>query len=216
MVADSIAEMPPNVVRLLALEDDDLIGGYTAVLVTFAGLAVGAYAVSSVLRLRGEEQSGRTEHALSAPVSRRRWLASALGFTALAATGLLTLAGAALGLTAALATGRWQWLPRLTGASLAVLPAVLVLVGLAAALYGLRSSAAVLAWAVVAYTVGVGLFGGLLDLPGWVLDLSPFHVLPRLPAEPVSWAALLGLTGVGLVLALVGDRLFRRRDLTAG
>ena len=215
-VADSIAEMPPNVVRLLALDDDDLVSGYTAVLVTFAGLAVGAYAVSSVLRLRGEEQSGRTEQALSAPVSRRRWLASALGITALAATGLLTLAGAALGLTAALATGRWGWLPRLTGASLAVLPAVLVLVGLAAALYGLRSSAAVLAWAVVAYTVGVGLFGGLFDLPGWVLDLSPFHVLPRLPAEPVSWAALLGLTGVGLVLALVGDRLFRRRDLTAG
>lgn len=214
-VADSMLEMPPAVVRVLAIDADDIVDGFSSVMATMAALAVGAYAVASVLRLRGEEQAGRTAQALAAAVGRGRWLAAGVGLTVVTSTGLLAVAGLALGSTAAAATEDRAWVLRLTAACLVYAPSVWLLAGLTAALYGLRAPAAGAAWLLVVYAVVVGLFGSLLDLPGWALDLSPVHLTPRLPAEEVAAAPLLLLGLLALLLCLVGAAAFRRRDLTA-
>lgn len=212
-VSGSMAEMPPNVVRVLGIDADDLVNGFLAVMTTLAALSVGAYAVASVLRLRSEETAGHTEQALAGAVCRSRWLGGAVTLTALTSTALLVLAGAAMGLTAAATSGDAPWLARLVGACLGYLPAVLVLTGLAAALYGLRPGAGVLAWLLVGYAVVVGLFGSLLDLPDLALDLSPFHVLPTLPAEDFSLVRATAVTLVAVAFGAAGAALFRRRDL---
>lgn len=214
-VADSMTEMPPAVVRVLGIGADDLVNGFASVMATLAALAVGAYAVASVLRLRGEEQAGRTAQALAAAVGRGRWLAAGVGLAALTSTGLLAVAGLALGSTAAVVTSDGGWVLRLTTACLAYAPAVWLVAGVTAALYGFRASTAGAAWLLVVYAVVVGLFGSLLDLPAWALNLSPVHLTPRLPAEEFAVSPLLLLALVGLLLGLAGAFLFRRRDLTA-
>jgi len=57
------------------------------------------------------------------------------------------------------------------------------------------------------------MFGELLSLPGWVHDLSPFEVTPRLPADELSVTPLVILTAVATGLCVAGIVSFRRRDL---
>lgn len=212
--ADSMNDLPPAVVTMLGIHSEDLVAGFLGVMGTLAALAVGAFAVASVLRLPGEDQAGRSEPVLSSALGRARWLDSGLALAALASALLLLASGVAMGVAAAVVSGDAGWIGRAIGATLICLPAVLVLIGVTATLYGLRSSAGTGAWLLVGYTVVVGLFGGLLRLPGWALNFSPFHVTPQLPADDFSLAPLLLLSGSAVLLALIGTALFRRRDLT--
>jgi ABC-2 type transport system permease protein len=96
---------------------------------------------------------------------------------------------------------------------LAQAPAVWLLVGLAAALFGVLPRAAPLVWAVLAASVVIALLGEPLRLPGWVRDLSPFTHVPQLPEQTMSWPPLVALTACGAVLAAVGMWAFTRRDV---
>lgn len=212
-VADSMTEMPPAVVQMLGIGGQDLVVGFLAVMGTLAALAVGAFAVASMLRSHGEDQAGRSEPVLAGPVSRTRWLGSAATLAAGASAVLLLVSGLAMGIGAAAVSADGNWLGRSLAAALVYLPAVLVLIGLTAALYGIRGAAAAWCWLLVAYTVAVGLFGGLLRLPDWALNLSPFHLTPQVPAQEFSPEPLLLLLGLAVVLTLIGTVSFRRRDL---
>ncbi len=58
--------------------------------------------------------------------------------------------------------------------------------------------------------------GPLIDLPGWVQNLSPFTYLPHFPGSEVTIGPLLGLAAVALVLTTFGLGALRRRDVPAG
>ena len=100
-------------------------------------------------------------------------------------------------------------------ATLAFLPPILVVVGLAAALFGLRPGLAVWAWLLVGYAFFFGMFGALLDLPSLVVDLSPFSHLTVMPLDRLEIAPLVVLTLIAAVLLVLGRALFQRRDLDA-
>ena len=55
--------------------------------------------------------------------------------------------------------------------------------------------------------------GALLELPQWLLDVSPFTHVPAVPAEPFAAAPLLWLGAAALALGALGFAAFRRRDL---
>ena len=58
----------------------------------------------------------------------------------------------------------------------------------------------------------IGLFAELLDLPSWVVDISPFQHVPAMPADDFALGPLLALTAVAAGLTGVGLVGFRRRD----
>jgi ABC-2 type transport system permease protein len=58
------------------------------------------------------------------------------------------------------------------------------------------------------------LFGSLLDLPSWTVDLTPFHQVALVPAESFKAVAALVIVGSAVLAMLVSVRLFERRDLT--
>ena len=76
--------------------------------------------------------------------------------------------------------------------------------------WGPRLAVAVVVWAVV-----VGFFGPLLSLPDWAVKLSPLGWVPKVPAEDVDAAPLIGLLVVAVALAAVALVSFRRRDVPA-
>ena len=178
------------------------------------GVAAGIYVVQAVLRMRDEESTGRLEPVLAAAVGRPRWM---LGHFAVAVSGaaalLLAYAGAA-GATAAWATGDAGGLRELAGACLAELPAVLVIAAATAAIVALLPRRAVaVSWVLLAAAV---LFSPLfqLDLPQWLLDVSPFTHQPA-PTVDVSAGAAVALLAVAGALAAVALTRFRRRDVAA-
>ncbi|MFF4265187.1 ABC transporter permease [Streptomyces virginiae] len=189
-------------------------GGLTdAFLATMAGMfgmVAALYAVSSVLRLAGEESGQRAEPLLANAVGRRRWagghLAVAFGGSAL----ILLLAGLGLGI------GNGRDPGAAIGATLAQLPAVWLIGALAALLHGAVPRYAAAAWAVAGGALALGWIGPALDLPQAVLNLSPFAHLPRLPgAQDPDAAPLLALTALAVALTAAGLAALRRRDMIA-
>jgi ABC-2 type transport system permease protein len=218
-LADQVAGMVAGNARLREVVGagiaHDLMHGFLSAAAQYVGVAAGAFAVASVLRAQAEEAGGRTEVVLAAAVGRHRYLGEALGVTVGASAALLLIAGLGTGLAAAAVLGDGGLVLAQAGAQLVRLPAVLVLAGVAVALFGAAPRLGGLAWLPVTWAVVVVAFGPLLSLPGWAQKLSPFGWLPRVPDEPVAWAPLLGLTAVAAVLVAVGLVGFRRRDAAA-
>ncbi len=168
-----------------------------------------------MLRLRTEETGGQAEAVLATATGRVRWALGQITVAVGGAAALLAVAGVATGLGYGLQTGAaGPEAARLTGAALAQLPSVLVMAGVAVALFGLAPAASVAgAWTALGLVVVINLFGQVLQVSHWVLDLSPFTHAPRLPGGTVSAAALAWLCGLALVLAAAGLAGLRRRDI---
>ena len=58
--------------------------------------------------------------------------------------------------------------------------------------------------------------GGVANAPGWTLDLSPFHHVGLVPAEPFQATGAVVMVAIGTVAALAATWVFDRRDLVAG
>jgi ABC-2 type transport system permease protein len=217
-LTDSVVDMLAGNARLaaaFATTGAGLADSFTAASATYYGLCTAGFAVASVLRLRGEETSGRTELLLAGALDRRRLLGTGVAVTSAAAVLLLVAAGLGGGLAAAAVTGDTGAVGTQLGAALVQLPAVLVVAAVAAALVGLAPRLSALAWLLVCWALLAGLFGPLLGLPDRVLRLSPFGWVPAVPAEDVAVAPLAGLTVVAAALLVVALAGFRRRDVPA-
>ena len=192
---------------------------YLAAIMSLAGLAAAAYATSAVLRLRTEETGGQAEPLLATATSRIRWGLSHIAVAVVGTAALLAVAGVAAGLGYGLRTGSaGSEVAKLLGAAMVQLPASLAVAGAAVVLFGLAPRASVAgAWTVVGVVVLIALFGQVLQLSQWILDVSPFAHVPKLPGAAVTLhttgAPLLWLALAALALAAVGLAGLRRRDI---
>ena len=192
-----------------------IIDAYLSALMLIAGLASAAYATSAVLRLRTEETGNLAEPVLAAATGRIRWALSHVCVAAGGAGLLLAAAGLSAGLCYGILTGSVSTqLPQLLGAAIARMPAAMVLPAVAVLLLGLLPwESTALAWTAVALAGVITMFGPPLQWPGWIMDISPFTQIPKLPGGTVAAQPLLWLCGIALALGLVGLAGLRHRDL---
>jgi ABC-2 type transport system permease protein len=188
---------------------------YLSALMLIAGLAAAVYATSAVLRLRAEETANLAEPLLSAATGRIRWALSHICVAGGGACLLLAAAGVSTGLSYGILTGSVSTqLPELLGAALARLPAAMVLPAVAVLLFGLLPwESTALAWTAVALAGVIGVFGPPLRWPAWMMDISPFTQVPKLPGGAVPAEPLLWLCAIALAISTVGLAGLRRRDL---
>lgn len=179
---------------------------YVAVLAT-------GYAVQAVGSLRGEETAGRLEVRLSGTLSRTRWLAAHVLVIVVGLVVIILVSSIILAAGMAWSTGGALDLGRVLAAGAAYLPAELLVAGLALALFGLWPGAFPLAWATVAFMAFIALLGPGLQLPGWVLDLSPTSHVGNPPRGAVEMAPLVVLGGISASLGLAAAIGFRRRGV---
>ncbi|WP_460107064.1 ABC transporter permease [Streptomyces sp. YKOK-J1] len=184
-----------------------LTDAFLASMTGMLGLVAALYVVASVLRLHGEETSGRVEPVLACAVGRLRWAAGHLAIAFGGSALIMTLAG--LGF----AVGYGKQTGPVLGACLVQLPAVWVIGAVAVLLHGAAPRLAPAAWGVAVAVLLIGWVGPALDAPRIVLDLSPFGHLPKLPGEAMRWTPVLGLTGLAAALVATGLVALRRRDL---
>ncbi|HEY1617122.1 MAG TPA: ABC transporter permease [Streptosporangiaceae bacterium] len=192
-----------------------LTSAYLAGIMSLAGLAVAGYAVSAVLRLHAEEAEQRADPVLVAPVGRVRWAASHLLVAAVGTALLLAVSGVATGLGYGLRAGDpGTQVVRMLGSGVALIPAVLAVAAVAALLAGIEPRAAVGGgWAALALIAVLTLFGRVIQASHWVLDISPFSQVPRLPGGDVRAVPLAWVCGAALALAAAGLAGLRRRDI---
>jgi ABC-2 type transport system permease protein len=212
--AEQMLEDNPDLADFFAqLGQGSVTEAFLATAMLMMALIASGFTVSSVLRLRSEETAARADPVLATPVSRRRWLGShvvvAFGGTVI----VMAVTGLAMGVGFAATTGDPTDVVPVVGAALVMVPAMLVLAGVAVALFGAVPRWSLLAWAALVFATVVGLLADVLDLPSWLRDLSPFHHVPALPAAPFDAVPIVLLLVVGSALTAAGAWSFDRRDV---
>lgn len=215
-VGDAVEQLVSEneaVAEFVAQSGVGLVDSFFAVAALMIALIATGFALQAVQRMRGEESAGRLEPLLATAVPRWRWAASHVVVAGLGAVLLLALAGLGLGATHAGLTGDPSQVWRLTAATLVYAPAVWALVGLGAALFGVLPRATAAVWGVLAACAFAAVLGRTLQLPEWVMELSPFQHVPQLPGATLDLVPLLALVVVSLVLVGLGLAGLRRRDV---
>ncbi len=179
----------------------------------FAAAAATAAGISAVLRGAAEERLTHAEVLLAGPVRRPRWFASHLVAALLLPAWIMALIGAAAGAVGHAATANAPGPGELTLAALSTLPAVWLVVGSAALLFGLRNRWAAFGWGVLAVTFLLGELGPIMRLPTWLMDLSPYTHLSQLPGGSFATGSAVVMTLLAVACAVVGTVAFTRRDI---
>jgi ABC-2 type transport system permease protein len=191
-----------------------LVDAYLAATLGLLALVAAGYMIQAVLRIRAEETSLRAESVLATGVSRWRWAGAHLACALFGVAAIMVAGGIGMALGYGLRIGDLGGqLPRLIEASLLQVPAAWVLGGLAFALAGLLPRLVAIAWVVFGVYFALVELGGSVNLPDWVLDLSPFRHAPQFPASDPKALPLLALLVATLLLVVAGRIGLRRRDL---
>lgn len=193
-----------------------LVDAFLAYIFLFLAVIACGFIVASVLRLRAEEEAGRTELVLATPVSRTSWMAATTALAFIAATNLTVIMGLGLAVGYGLGSGEWNQVVGQVGGQLAYLPGTLVVGALAVALYGLIPRGTGLAWAAVALIALQVILGQLLGLPDAIQAISPFWHLGAVPVDDFEVIPYVSLIALAAALVAAGLWGYRRRNTVTG
>lgn len=186
---------------------------YLGIALLLMALTMGFIAAGQVSAARVEESSGRLEHLLVRPLSRRSWLG---GRTALA-TGILLAGGVLAGLSTwvgAASDNAGVSFTSMLEAGVNVVPPALVILGVGLLILGVapRASTAV-TYGVLVWSLLIEITSGIAIVNHWLLDTSVFHQMAPAPSVHVDWTANAFMVLLGALASLAGVVAFTRRDL---
>ncbi len=186
---------------------DILLGAVVSVM----ALVVTCFSVAVVGHAGSDEHDGRTEQVLATATSRSRAFLATTVVALVGATWLLLVAGVMLALGVGNNTDHsFGWL---VASAVAQAPAMWVVVALVVLCFAVRSRWAVLGWGIVVLFATLGQIGELLDLPRWVLNLSPYSHAPRMPLADFEILPALVLTAIAAALLTASWLRYGSRDI---
>ena len=193
-----------------------LTDAYLALELGMLGSIVSIFGMQAAMRLRSEENAWRADLMLSTATARTRWAWSHAAMAVLGTAGVLLLGGLASATGYAAQLGDASVIGEVVLGAAIQIPAACVMVGIVVAVFGVVPRLTTATWGALVAFLLLGEFGPLLELPQWLMDLSPFGHVPRVPGNDLEWGPLLGLSAVAVALVLVGFAAFRRRDVASG
>ncbi len=175
------------------------------------------FALTLALKWSADLENGRLELIFSTPQARLRVLLERFGANVLVVllapvlTWLVLIIGAQL-INLNINQGR------VFAASFSMLPLALITIGLVYALAGRLRYGAVLGLvsAYLALSYLEETLEGLVPIPSWIGHISIFHLYGNPIFGILDWGNVLGMTGVGIVLLVIGLVQFRYVDVQLG
>jgi ABC-2 type transport system permease protein len=178
------------------------------------GYAATIYAILAALKMQSEENELHADAILATPVSRLQWAASHLAIAIIGSTALLAVFGLVAGITYGLSMGNvGNELPRVLLASLAYLPAVWIIAGIAVALFGLIPRLTIVSWGALVVCLLIEVAGDVKIAGGSLLEISPFTHVPKILAGDGSVLPLAALAILAAVLVIAGLYGLQRRSI---
>ena len=190
----------------------DLNFAFLVTILSLVEIIAAVMGVQLVLRMYDEEINFRVEPLLVASLRRSTYFASNLLLALTATAVAMIVAGTGMGLVAHVQDHQIATYDVIRQAVVTI-PAVWVLVGLAAAAVGLAPSRRIIGWAGVVATFGLTLLGPTFKLPEWALSISPLHHIPNVVAAHADWSGLGWVAVVAAVFIATGFIGFQRRDV---
>jgi ABC-2 type transport system permease protein len=212
-VASGLSEGLQEQLEKLGAAGPDTPAGFLGFAFLFFVLAISLFGPFQLAAVREEEAEQRLETLLAQPLARPRWLAGRLALAA-AGAAVLALAAGLFAWLGAVSAGAGVSFGRMLEAGANCLPVALLFLGLGALALAVAPRAGVaIAYGLVALAFVWETVGGLLEAPGWLLDVSPYHQVGLVPAEPFEATSAAVMLAIGVVAALAATAVFRRRDL---
>lgn len=194
----------------------DTASVFAIALLGIAGTLASAAGIQTIIRMRVDESEDRGEFLLATGLRRSAWLARQVATAVLSMAVVAVAAGLSAGIAFTLAGDSVSRIPTSLAAVAVHLPAGLVFVAATAVALGWAPRAtAALGWGLLVLGLILGQFGGLLALPEWVQDASPFHHVPAVPIETVDASPIVFFLSISVLLFVVAALGLRRRDLGA-
>lgn len=215
MVADLVGTNPV-LGAIFGTDPSAFTTGFLGIMALYIAVCAGAYAIVLGQRPKAEEADGRLELTLATPTGRVPWLGAHLAMAAIGAVVVLAVSVYGLWAGTAIAGIDDPTAGDFTLVLASYVPAVLVFLGLVAALYGWLPRATGAGWLLLAFVFIVGFFGDVFDLPEWVRGISPFHWVPEAFGDDGDAWGPVALAAVAAALTALGLWGFRRRDTMPG
>ncbi len=170
-------------------------------------------ALMILVRLTGEERKGRTLQLYANNLSRARLFLTYVfvGFI----TSLVLLFFGVLGMYVASASVMDEPFSFYTVfiSGFAFYPAIFAFLGLGALIMGLSSTKTWLLWLYLTFAFILLYFGNMLDFKEWMLNMSPYEYMPRMPIEDAKPLTAAVITLLGIIAGFVGFTVYQKRDL---
>lgn len=211
-MVEAFGTLPPVIANLMG-GAGGAVSGYVTLSITMYQIMLGVMAVMLIGNVVNEEREGRLEPVLATSTTPARWLTWNWIWVVLAVGVLAAVLGLVAGAFGQASDASGDWVVDGTLGGLVGVPGVLIVLGVAVALYGLLPRWFSLAWIPVVYGGITQMFGTLLNLPDWALQLSPFHATPQYPADPIEATPLIVQSVVGLALFAAGLFGIGRRNI---
>ncbi|WP_125611725.1 hypothetical protein [Specibacter cremeus] len=188
-----------------------------AAMFSVVGVLAAACATQAVIRLRQEEVRGTAEAVLAAPVHRVRWFADYLVLGLVAVVLVLLAAGVASAASGLAAGAGGTVVGDSFAAAAAQLPAALVYLAVVSLLFVLVPEATVAAgWGLLVLGMILGIYGGMVGLPQWARNISPFQHTPVPFGVNTQWAGGIWMLVIAAVVVAAATLLMGRRPLHSG
>jgi ABC-2 type transport system permease protein len=191
-----------------------LVQLFISAIFVMVGVIAAACATQVVIRMRQEEVAGTAEQVLATRVSRARWL---IGYLTVgtASIVLVLLSGAVSSSLSALAVGDTSTrMGESFAAAAAQLPAALLYLAVLALVFVARPGWTIgLGWTLLGLGTVFGPFGGLVGLPEWIRDLSPFTHSPVPIGTSTDWSGGAWMLCIAVAVAIVATVGMKRREL---
>ena len=206
----------PSLSKAMGITAANAADGFLASTQVYLAIIACGYVVQALGLLRHEEAAGRLEPVLAGALGRMRWLGAQVLVVTIGLVVVVVVSAVVFGAATALSTGDSGYVGTLLKSGLAYLPAELVIAAVAVLLYGFVPRAFALAWAAFGAVTFIGLLGSGLQLPDWVLNLSPLTHVGKPPVDDIDTTALAWLGLVAAVAASAAFVGFRRRRVPQG
>ncbi|MCL2813326.1 MAG: hypothetical protein FWD23_01870 [Oscillospiraceae bacterium] len=170
----------------------------------------------AALKPRSEEKDRRAEQVLAGVVSRGEYMGgyALLSFGASVLLQFATAAGIYCSAISIAGEANPFAFGTLQKAFLSYLPALWMMIGIAALLVGLAPKAAGAVWGYFGFVFFASFLGEVLGFPEWLLCLSPLHHIPNvILGDRIDVWPLLALTLAAAILSAAGFVFYRRRDM---
>jgi ABC-2 type transport system permease protein len=195
-----------------AATEADLTFTFVTMLLLMLSLAGGAFGIQIAARFAAEEDDGHADWLLSTSLSRQGHFAPAAAAALVAPAVTMAVGGVVLAVTAT-ATGAQIDAGDVTRQALSAVPALWLTATVGLAFVGAVPTLRWIAWLLVVYWLILTLFGPLLKAPDWLLNTSPFHVIPRVTAPDAEWAPVWWILAITAALVAVGFAGYRARNI---
>ncbi|MFL2133457.1 ABC transporter permease [Desemzia sp. FAM 24101] len=186
---------------------------FIALLISIMSVFTAVPVMSIILKLKKEEKQGRVENYYSRAVSRNTILSSYYMISLVSVIVMQVMTGLGLYLTANQVLEEGLELSMIMKTTLVYVPAIWLVIGLTTLLVGIFPKGGSLAWFYIVFSFIVIYIGDLVDFPDWVINFSAFTHVPQIPIEEMDWKALSSLSGIAVVLTLIGLIGYNKRDI---